>query len=376
MAEKRDYYEILGINKSASADEIKKAFRKKAVKLHPDRPGGDEEKFKEVNAAYEVLKDENKRKRYDQFGHAGVGSSAASGGVPPGYEDIFSGFGGQQGGVNVDFGDVGIGDIFESFFGGSPGGGRQKQADRGRDVEVNIQLDFEEAIFGINKTISLELMDLCPHCDGNKAEPGYELKKCPTCNGSGQQTRVTRTVFGNIQQATICSTCNGEGVKPEKDCTQCSGKGVTRQRKDIKLDIPAGINDGATIRLQGYGETSAKGIPGNLFVNIRVKSHHEFTREGDLILSDQTISMVEAALGTEIEVETVDGVIKLEIPAGTQTGSDFKLTGHGVPHMKGKKRGDHIVRILVETPKKLNKKQKELLQEFAEASGSKPFWQR
>ena len=212
MAEQRDYYEILGINKSASTDEIKKAFRKKAVKLHPDRTEGDDEKFNEVNAAYEVLKDESKRKRYDQFGHAGVGTSASSGGVPPGYEG-FGGFGGQGGGFNVDFGDVGIGDIFESFFGGSPGGG-QRQADRGRDVEVNVQLEFEEAIFGVNKTISLELMDLCPHCDGNKAEPGHELKKCPTCNGSGQQTRVTRTVFGNVQQATICTTCNGEGRDP------------------------------------------------------------------------------------------------------------------------------------------------------------------
>ncbi len=374
---KRDYYEVLGVGKEASADEVKKAFRKAAVKLHPDRPDGDEEKFKEVNEAYEVLKDENKRKRYDQFGHAGVGTSAASNG--PGGDPFsgFGGFGGQAGGVHVDLGDMGIGDIFESFFGGAGGGGqRQRQADRGRDVETSITLDFEEAIFGIEKNISLELKDLCPHCSGNKAEPGYELKKCETCNGSGQEVKVTRTVFGNIQQATVCGRCGGEGMRPEKNCSQCGGLGVTRQRKDIKLKIPAGINDGATIRLQGHGETSAKGIPGSLYVNVRVKPDKKFTREGDLILSDETISMVEAALGTEMDVETVDGPVRLKIPAGTQTGSDFKLADHGVPHMKGKSRGDHIVRILVETPKKLTRKQEELLQEFAKESGKKPFWKK
>lgn len=367
---KRDYYEVLGVGKSASADEIKKAFRKAAVKLHPDRPDGDEEKFKEVNEAYEVLKDENKRQRYDQFGHAGVGSSAASGGGDP-----FSGFGGQPGGVHVDFGDIGMGDIFESFFGGGFGGGqRQRKADRGRDVETSTTLDFEEAIFGVERKITLELKDVCPHCKGKKAEPGYELKKCATCDGSGQEVHVSRTVFGNIQQATICRTCGGEGSRPEKNCTQCGGLGVTRQKKDINLKIPSGINDGATIRLQGYGETSAKGNAGDLYVNIRVKPHKKFTREGDLILSDETISMVEASLGTIIKVDTVDGPVDLEIPAGTQGGSDFKLAGHGVPHLKRKTRGDHIVRILVETPKKLSRKQKQLLEEFAKESGKKPFW--
>lgn len=361
---KRDYYDVLGVGKNASADEIKKAFRKAAVKLHPDRPDGDEEKFKEINEAYEVLKDDSKRKRYDQFGHAGVGTSAASGGSAgaAGFEDIFSGFGGN-GGVNVNFGDVGIGDIFESFFGGS-NQQRRSKSDRGRDVEVSINLDFREAIFGVKRQVSIDLLDVCEHCKGSKAEPGYEVKKCATCNGSGQEVRVMRTVFGNIQQSTTCSTCKGEGSVPEKVCSVCRGKGVTRQKKDISIKIPAGIGDGATIRLTQHGETSAKGISGDLYVNIRVKPDKKFTREGNLILSDETIDMVDAALGVNISVETVDGKEQLDIPAGTQSGSDFKLSDRGVPFLNGKGRGDHIVRIIVETPKKLSKKQKQILEEF------------
>jgi molecular chaperone DnaJ len=375
---KRDYYEILGVNKSASADEIKKAYRKIAVKLHPDRPEGDEEKFKEVNEAYEVLKDESKKQRYDQFGHAGVGSSASSAGRGGGYEDIFNGVGGQQGRVNVDFGDGGIGDIFESFFGGAAGGQqgrRQTRAERGRDVEVSIELDFKEAIFGVEKEIEMKLNDSCEHCKGKRAEPGYELKTCETCDGSGQQTRVTRTVFGNIQQASICSTCKGEGKIPEKECSVCKGNGVTLQQKKTKLKIPAGIDDGATIRLTGRGETTSNGNSGDLYVVVRVKPDKKFTRDGDLILSDETIDMVAAALGTDIKIETVEGTKTLKIPAGTQGGSDFKLTGLGVPHVRGKGRGDQIVRIKVETPKKLTKKQKELLKEFASTDKSS-FWKR
>lgn len=367
---KRDYYEVLGVNKSASADEIKKAFRKSAVKHHPDKPGGDEEKFKEINEAYEVLRDDSKRQRYDQFGHAGVGTSAASGGDP------FSGFGGfgGQGGVHVDFGDLGIGDIFESFFGGAGGGGGRRTRTRGRDVETNISISFEDSIFGVEKPISLKLDDKCPHCKGKRAEPGHDLKTCETCKGSGQEVRVVRTMLGNIQQATTCSACKGRGKIPEKECTVCKGKGVTTQEDKVTLKIPAGINDGATVRLTGRGEGNPSGDKGDLYVNVRVKPHKKFTREGNLILSDETISMVEAALGTEIEVDTVEGKTKLDIPAGTQSGSDFKISGLGVPNLRGKGRGDHIVRILVEIPKKLSKKQKQLLEDFAEASGKKGFW--
>ena len=329
---KRDYYEVLGIGKSASADEIKKAFRKAAVKHHPDKEGGNEAKFKEINEAYEVLKDPSKRQRYDQFGHAGVGGNGASGGNP--FEG-FQGFGGQGQNVNFDFGDLGLGDIFGSFF----GGGRQQQGGgpkRGRDVETEITLNFEEAVFGVDKTIQLTLDDQCSHCKGTTAEPGYELKTCETCKGSGQQTRVMNTVFGQIQQAVICPTCNGKGKVPEKVCSVCKGKGTERKKQEISLKVPAGIDDGATIRLRERGEAVASGAKGDLYVHVRVKPHKKFTREGDLILSEESIGMIDAALGTEIDVETVDGMVRMKVPAGTQSGTDFKLSGHGVPHLRVK----------------------------------------
>lgn len=358
---KRDYYEVLGVGKSASADEIKKAFRRAAVKHHPDKEGGDESKFKEVNEAYEVLKDPSKRQRYDQFGHAGVGG--ASGGPGGGFGG-FGGFGGGQGqNVNFDFGDLGLGDIFSSFFGGGAGAKRQRQS-RGRDVETNIEISFEEAVFGTEVDMNLNLEDACEHCKGTTAEPGHELKSCGTCGGSGQVVNVMRTVFGNIQQAAICPKCKGTGKVPEKVCTVCHGKGTERKKQEIGLKIPAGIDDGATIRLREHGEAIANGPKGDLYVNIRVKAHKHFTREGDLILSEETVGMADAALGTTIDVDSVDGPVKMKIPAGTQSGTDFKLSGHGVPHLKSDSRGAHIVTIKVETPTKMNRKQQELLQEF------------
>jgi molecular chaperone DnaJ len=356
---KRDYYDVLGIGKSASDDEIKKAFRKKAIEHHPDKQGGDEAKFQEINEAYEVLKDERKRQRYDQFGHAGVGSSAASDGPAGNPFGGAGGFGGQN--VNFDFGDLGLGDIFGSFFGG---GGQSQRSNRGRDIETNIELTFEEGIFGLERELKISLEDTCEHCKGTTAEPGYELKTCETCKGSGQTTRVTRTVFGDIQQATVCPTCNGQGRVPEKKCTVCHGKGTQHRNKHIKLKIPAGIDDGATIRLREQGEAIAHGPKGDLYVNIRVKPHKFFTREGDLILSEEHVDMVSAALGTEIDVETVDGTVRMKVPAGTQSGTDFKLSNHGVPHMRSSARGAHIVTLLVDTPTKLNKKQQELLREL------------
>ena len=358
MASKRDYYEVLGIGKSASADEIKKAFRRKAIEYHPDKQGGDESKFKEVNEAYEVLKDEAKRQRYDQFGHAGVGGSAG-GGNP--YEG-FGGFGTGGQNVNFDFGDLGFGDIFNSFFGGGGGGAGPRRERRGRDVETQVEISFEQAVFGTEAVLNLTLEDVCEHCKGTTAEPGYELKTCDQCGGSGQVMNVTRTIFGNIQQATICPKCKGRGKIPEKVCTVCSGKGTKAKKQQVKLKIPAGIDDGATIRLREHGEAAAGGSKGDLYVNIRVKPHKQFTREGDLILSDEHIDMVSAALGAEIEVATVDGPVRMKVPAGTQSGSDFKLSGHGVPHLKGGTRGAHIITIVVETPTKLTKQQQELLQ--------------
>ncbi len=309
---KRDYYEVLGVNKSASQDEIKKAYRKAAVKHHPDKEGGDEEKFKEASEAYEVLSNTEKKQRYDQFGHAGVGTSAASGGGHPGAG--FGGFGNVNGQrVHVNFEDLGVdlGDIFDSFFGG--GFGRANRVQRGRDVQTRVTISFEEAISGIEKR-----------------EIEYD--------------KITRKADGSTD----------------------------RKRKTFKMKIPAGIDDGVAIRLKGYGEAIPNGEDGDLLVEVRVKPHKKFIREGDLILSSETISMVDAALGTSIDVETVDGTKKLKIPAGTQPGTDFRLRGYGVPHVRGGGRGDQIIQLRVEVPKKLNKKQKSLLEELKKSS--KKLW--
>ncbi len=364
---KRDYYEVLGVGKTASPDEIKKAFRRLAVEHHPDR-GGNEERFKEINEAYEVLKDSSKRQRYDQFGHAGVGSSAASEGGPSFGGFDFGGFRTQPGQeFHFDFGDLGLGDILGSFFGGA-GSGRGRQ-NRGRDMETDVEISFEEAVFSTEVEFGLNMEDICEHCKGTTVEPGYQLKTCETCKGSGQVTNIMRTIFGNIRQAAPCPTCKGKGKIPEKACTVCRGKGTRRKHQSIKLKIPAGIDDGATIRLREHGEAIAEGPKGDLYVNVRVKPHKKFTREGDLILSSEHISMIDAALGTEIDVETVDGNVRMKVPAGTQSGSDFKLSGHGVPHIRGSGRGAHIVTILVDTPTKLSAKQKQLLEDLKNSEG-------
>ena len=365
---KRDYYEVLGVSKGASDDEIKKAFRQAAVKYHPDKEGGDEAKFKEVNEAYEVLKDPAKRQRYDQFGHAGVGG-AAGGGNP------FGGFGGAGGqNINFDFGDLGLGDIFNSFFGGQQSA--QRGPARGRDVEASIEVSFEDAVFGRQADVHINVDDICEHCKGTTAEPGFELKTCETCKGSGQVVRAMQTIFGNIQQASVCPTCKGRGKVPEKACTVCHGKGTQRRSQTITLQVPAGIDDGATVRLREHGEAIAGGPKGDLYVHVRVRPHKKFTREGDLILSAEHLGMVEAALGTEIDVDTVDGPVRMKVPAGTQSGTDFKLSGHGVPHLRGGGRGAHIVTIVVETPNDLTKEQRALLEQFAASEGKRHFWQK
>jgi len=359
---KRDYYDILGVSKGASDDEIKKAFRRLAVQHHPDKEGGSEEKFKEINEAYDVLKDKTKRQRYDQFGHAGVGGDPGAGGFN-GYSggNPFGGFGGQN--ANFDFGDI-FGDIFGQFTGG---GTRNQGQARGRDVEVSLQLDFKEAVFGLEHEFHVTLDDICSHCKGTTVEPGYELKTCPTCKGSGQQVRTVNTIFGAIQQQVTCATCHGRGKVPEKVCTVCRGSGVERKSQAIKVKIPAGIDDGSTIRLAGRGEAAKDGRSnqkGDLYIHISVKPDKKFTREGDIILSAVHVSMIDAALGSEIDVDTVDGAVRMKVPAGTQSGTDFKLSGHGVPHLNSDKRGPHIVSVIVDTPTKLSRKQKQILEEF------------
>lgn len=357
---KRDYYEALGVSKDASADEIKKAFRRLAVQHHPDKEGGDESKFKEINEAYEVLKDQSKRQRYDRFGHAGVGSSAASDGNPFGGGDANAGYGGQN--VNFDFGDLGFGDIFENFFGGRQHSAHQQR--RGRDIEARVDISFENAVFGTEVELSFNIEDTCEHCKGTTVEPGHDLKTCPTCKGQGQVVHTMRTIFGNVQQASICNECNGLGKIPEKACTVCAGKGVQRKNQTIKLKVPAGIDDGAVIRLHERGEAVAHGPKGDLYVNVRVKPHKRFTREGTIILSEEHVSVVDATLGAEIDVETVDGMVRMKVPAGTQSGTDFKLSGHGVHQLRTETRGPHIVTIIVDTPAKLNRKQKALFEQL------------
>lgn len=355
---KRDYYEVLGVAKGASDDEIKKAFRKKAVELHPDKEGGDETKFKEASEAYEVLKDQSKRQRYDQFGHAGVGGNGGGGGNP------FGGYGANSQEMHFDFGDLGLGDIFGNFFGG---GQRANRSRRGRDVETNLELTFEQAVFGTETDLNLTLEDTCSHCKGSTAEPGSSMKTCDTCKGQGRVVTATRTIFGNINQEAICPSCEGRGQKPEKVCSVCRGKGTERRTQKTTLKVPSGIDDGATIRLREHGEAIANGPKGDLYVNVRVKAHKKFTREGDLILSSEHISMIDAALGAEISVDTVDGPVRMKVPAGTQSGSDFKLSNHGVAHPGRETRGAHIVTIIVDTPTKLSKKQAELLEQFKNA---------
>lgn len=365
MATKRDYYEVLGVPKTATADDIKKAFRKLALEHHPDRHGGDDSKFKEINEAYEVLKDEKKRSAYDQFGHAGAQGNPFGGGAGAG------GFGFDP--SNFDFSQMGgFGDIFENFFGGQARGGAPA---RGADMEAVLELDFREAVFGTTKTVGLSRQEQCSRCHGTTAEPNTQLKTCSTCNGKGQVARVQRTVLGNFQTTTICPTCRGRGKTPEQPCVQCRGTGLERKSQQLEIKVPAGVDNGATIRAAGEGEADRDGRRGDLFVHLRVKPSRQFRRQGSDILSKASVGMADAALGTTIPVETLDGEVQLKIPAGTQSGKVFKLSGKGVPILNGRGRGDHLVTVTVEIPEKLSAKQRQLLEEFqADQPAKKRFW--
>ena len=359
MASKRDFYEVLGISKTANADEIKRAYRKKAKQYHPDicKEPDAEEKFKEVQEAYEVLSDDNKRAAYDRYGHAafeqGAGGAGAGG---------FGGFG---------FEDVDLGDIFGSFFGGG-GSRRQRQNGprRGDDHLMRLEIDFMDAINGIKKDIKVTYDAECSHCHGSGAKPGTSKKTCPTCHGQGEVRTVQRTPFGNIASSRTCSTCGGDGEVLETPCPKCSGKGSVRKVKTIEVDIPAGIDDGQMIKLGGQGEVGSKGGPrGDLYIVVNVKPHSLFTRDGFDIYFEMPITFSQAALGDEIEVPTLDGKVKYTIPEGTQTGTVFRLREKGIPKLRGNSRGDQYVKVIVDTPKKLNEKQKDLLRQFAAECG-------
>lgn len=351
---KRDFYEVLGVNKDASPDEIKKAYRKLARQYHPDVNKDDptaEGKFKEAAEAYEVLSDDQKRAQYDRFGHADPNQ-----------------FGGGGAGGGAGFGD--FGDIFDMFFGG--GGGRQRNGpQRGQDLQFQMQIDFKEAAFGTEKTIEIPRYEECDTCHGSGAKPGTNVSTCQTCRGTGQQEQVVNTPLGRMVNRTTCRTCGGSGKKIEQRCGSCHGEGKVRKRKKIEIRIPAGVDTGNRIRVSGAGELGAKGgPPGDLYVVFVVRDHEFFEREGSDVYCEVPLTFVQAALGDEIEVPTIDGKAKLRIPEGTQSGTVFRLRGQGIPILnRSGARGDQHIRITVVTPNKLNDRQKELLRELASTMG-------
>lgn len=370
----KNYYDILGVDKNASQDEIKRAFRKKAHEYHPDKGAGNEAKFKEVNEAYQVLSDATKRRQYDTYGEnyqQASGFNWQAGGNP------FEGFdfGGGQGGFNVDFD---LGDIFGDMFGSREE--RSSRRNRGIDLEMRITVSFEEAVFGTEKTITLEKHDFCKACGGSGAEDGGRVVTCPKCHGTGQIVSLRRTIFGQVQSRVSCDRCEGTGKVPEVPCKACGGSGIKRQEKTLQVKIPAGIDDGQRIRVAGEGEVGYRGSrPGDLYLVVRVGKSREFVRDGDNLLKDVPISFTQAALGTKILVKTLDGDIELKIPAGTQPNTVFKIKGKGVPHLQTPGRGDLLVTARVVIPSKLSKREKELLKQLAEDRGEtvevdKGFW--
>lgn len=362
MAEK-DYYEVLGLEKGASEDDIKKGFRKLALKYHPDRNPGDkaaEEKFKELNEAYQVLSDPQKKAQYDQFGTTDFGAGGGQGG-----------FNGNYGGF--DFSDMGgFGDIFDSIFGGgfSGGGRRRNGPTKGQDIESSINLTFEEAVFGVEKEVNVSRNEKCESCNGTGAKPGTSAKTCDKCNGSGQVRVQRNSPLGSFASVVTCDKCGGKGKIISDTCTHCHGSGHVRKNRKIQIKVPAGVDNGNVISLKGNGEPGTNNGPnGDLYVNVRVASHSVFKRKGFDINIEQHLSFGKAAFGTEIEVPTVDGNVKYKIPQGTQPGTVFRLKNKGVPRLNSYGRGDQFVRIVVDVPKSLNDKQKEALKMFMQASG-------
>ena len=358
----KDYYDVLGVSKDASQDEIKKAFRKKARQYHPDvnrdNPKEAEEKFKEANEAYEVLSNETKRAQYDQYGHdaftQGGGAGAGGFGGAGGFD--FSGFGGQAGG---------FGDIFDMFFGG---GGRQRSGpQKGDDLQQEVEISFSDAAFGKTIKIVVNRHEECDHCHGTGGEPGSKVETCPRCHGSGQETVVQNTPFGQMRSSRTCSICHGTGKKIEKECKKCHGSGQTVVNRQLEVRIPPGVDSGNRVRVANEGEPGINGGPrGDLYLYVYVRPSNEFERQGYEVISSANISFAQAALGCTIRVNTLDGQMDLKIPAGTQSGTVFRIKGKGIPYQRNpKQRGDHHVRVIVNTPKKLTDKQKQLLIEFA-----------
>ena len=363
---KRDYYEVLGVAKGASEDEIKKAYRQMAKKYHPDLNPGDKEaeaRFKEVNEAYEVLSDSQKKARYDQYGHAGVDPNFGAGG--------YQGYG-------FDGMDIDLGDIFSSFFGG--GGARRSNPNaprRGSDVSASVVISFEEAARGCKKQVDVRLVDTCSDCRGSGAAKGSAPKPCPACNGTGQERRQQRTPFGVIQTQSVCSRCRGKGKIIDKPCSTCSGTGQVRRPSSVGINIPAGIADGQVITIRGKGNAGTNGGPaGDLEIQVAVRPHPVFEREGDDVHCELPLTVAQMALGAEVQVPTLDGNVPYTVREGTQPGETFRLKGKGFPYINGRGRGDEVVRVTVEVPKNLTSEQKKLLHAFEESLGDKHYQTR
>lgn len=357
----KDYYDILGVNKGASDDEIKKAYRKLAHKHHPDKQGGDADKFKEINAAYQVLSDKSKRQQYDQFG-AGFEQRGGFGGGGFGGQ----GFGGQD--FGGDFGE-GFEDIFSNIFGGGGRGGRnQDMRKAGNDIQVDVEINFEEMVNGAHRDIELYQRVSCDVCHGSGGEPGAKEETCSTCKGSGQVHKTVSSFFGSFSQAYICPTCQGAGKTFSQKCHKCHGEGRVKQSRKVPVDIPAGISNGQTVSMQGQGEAGERGAQsGDLYITVHVAAHAKFTREGNNLLSTEHISFSQAALGDKIDVKTIDEVVKMKVPAGTQSGELFRIKGKGVPSLGRSNRGDHLVKIVVDIPKNTSRDQKKIIEQLAKA---------
>jgi molecular chaperone DnaJ len=359
----KDYYNILGVEKSASQEEIKKAFRKKAHKYHPDKPDGDEAQFKEVNEAYQVLGDDTKRKQYDQFGSDFAQQGGFGGGA--GWDDFMrQARGGGQGGMHFDFGNVDLGDMFGDMF-GFGGGRRAQRTRRGNDVQVDVTLSFDEAMKGVEKEVSANLIHDCDTCTGSGAAPGSKMSQCGTCHGQGVVMRVQQTLLGAMQTQATCPDCGGRGERAEKKCHDCTGSGVQKSVKSYTVKIPAGIDSDQSIRLSQKGESGGPGgVPGDLYVTVHVTSDKRFRREGNDIHIDLHISYPEAVLGATLQIDTIDGTKQLVVPAGTESHQKIRLKAYGAPDVNGRGRGDQYVRVIVDVPKKVNKKVKKLLEEL------------
>lgn len=369
MAASQDYYELLGVSKTATQEEIKKAYRKLAHKHHPDKKGGDEEQFKKVGQAYEVLSDTQKRAQYDQFGQNFDGSAGAGPG-PQG--DPFGGF--SQSGFTINMDDLGgFGDIFDMFSGG--GRSRSRGRSRGSDVETDIEISFRESAKGLTKKIQHRIFTTCSKCNGNGAEPGTPIETCATCKGQGSVTARHQTPFGVFNQQTVCPDCKGEGKKASTVCTKCRGEGREKTDRTLTVEIPAGIANGQSIRLTGKGEApKTGGQPGDMYVRVHVQPDKVLVRDRDNIRSTVSISFADAALGCSVGIDTLTGDKELKVPAGTQPNKEFALPGMGFPHLQASGAGDHIVTIQIEIPKRLSKKQKELLEEFREVPNKGIFF--